>query len=399
VFSRYVVGWTIAYRESAELVTRQLAIRVDCFVGENMRPSEIRLGLQRILLENTLAKGRWKNVNPCGAVPWKSGRCGSLLCRTLPLFLLTSHSIFALDSDRTIAQFHHTGWPTADGTPRRIRELAQTTDGYLWLSTSRGLFRFDGVRFQRYEPGRGDRLPFQDIRALFATPDGGLWIGLEGGTAFLKNGRARSYAAREGLPRAEVLEFALDREGTVWAATNTGLFRFEQEHWNKIGAEWGFSAKSARGIFVDNQGKLWVNGGTDLFCLPPGAHIFQTRKVPNLWIMRQTRDGTFWMLERNKSIPAVFGQTAQFYDRSKPTLELSAGRFLVARSLVRRYEMLSATHRRATSKRTSAITEARSRCASGMMERASIREWWQRDAPATTGCLGCANAQSASVGS
>jgi hypothetical protein len=40
----------------------------------------------------------------------------------------------------------------------------------------------------------------------------------------------------------------------------------------------------------------------------------------------------------------------------------------------RRSEMLSATHRGAISKRTSRITEVRSSCASGMMERASIRE-------------------------
>ena len=62
--------------------------------------------------------------------------------------------------------------------------------------------------------------------------------------------------------------------------------------------------------------------------------------------------------------------------------------------------MLSATHRRAISKWKSRITEVRSSCASGMMERASIRKFCRpKDAPATTVCLECASAPNASAGS
>src|SRR5260370_39905219 len=39
-------------------------------------------------------------------------------------------------------------WRTQDGLPEnRIRAICQAPDGYLWIGTSGGLARFDGVRF------------------------------------------------------------------------------------------------------------------------------------------------------------------------------------------------------------------------------------------------------------
>jgi signal transduction histidine kinase/ligand-binding sensor domain-containing protein len=237
---------------------------------------------------------------------------------------------FAVNSDRTIAQFYHTAWTIEDGVPGGIEMLAQTRDGYLWLGTSRGLFRFDGVRFERYQPERGDPFPSQDIFSLLATPDGGLWIGFRtGGATFLANGRGHSYGEREGLPASSVNRFALDREGAIWAGTNHGLYRFTNSRWEKIGREWGFFAERAGNLFVDNQGKFWVNGNTDLYCLSPGAHFFQMRKLPYRWVIRQIRDGTQWLLEETKGVRAVSGPLAEFYDVSKAALRFSVGTHLL----------------------------------------------------------------------
>jgi ligand-binding sensor domain-containing protein/signal transduction histidine kinase len=270
-----------------------------------------------------------------GAIPWKSCRHGSWLSRALPLLLVAAcHNIFGLDRELTIAQFYHTAWTVADGAPIGLERLAQTADGYLWLGTSSGLFRFDGVRFQRYDPAQGDSFPSHEIGVLLATPDGGLWVAFRpAGLTFLKNGRARSYGERDGLPFASAVDLALDREGAVWAATSHGLFRFENSRWSKIGSEWGFFAEFATGLFVDTQGRLWVNGNTDLYCLPPGAHVFQTRKLRNDWDIFQTADGSLWLHEYGRGIRSVYGPLGQFYDRSKPTLELlhSFNRILVDR--------------------------------------------------------------------
>ena len=69
------------------------------------------------------------------------------------LALACSYSV-ALDSNRTIAQFAHTAWGPKDGAPSVVAALAQSADGYFWLGSSVGLYRFDGVVFERTSPGR-----------------------------------------------------------------------------------------------------------------------------------------------------------------------------------------------------------------------------------------------------
>src|ERR1700723_718791 len=60
----------------------------------------------------------------------------------------------ALDPDRRISQYGHTVWRIQDGTISPPTNIAQTTDGFLWVTTAQGLLRFDGVRFVPWQPLR-----------------------------------------------------------------------------------------------------------------------------------------------------------------------------------------------------------------------------------------------------
>ena len=81
-------------------------------------------------------------------------------------------------------------WRTQDGLPEnRIRALAQTPDGYLWVGTSGGLARFDGQRFAVFDIQSADGLRGQSIRVLRETKDGTLWIAPDtGGLLSFKDG-------------------------------------------------------------------------------------------------------------------------------------------------------------------------------------------------------------------
>ena len=54
-------------------------------------------------------------------------------------------TVAGLDRTRSIGQFEHRAWRSKDGAPSQIHALAQTTDGYLWIGSSQGLFRFYAV--------------------------------------------------------------------------------------------------------------------------------------------------------------------------------------------------------------------------------------------------------------
>src|SRR3954469_15405361 len=72
-------------------------------------------------------------------------------------------------------------WAHRDGLPSTlIYAIAQTRDGYLWLGTSDGLVRFDGITFvpRKLVPNTDPLLGA--VTALCAT-NSGLWIGSASG--------------------------------------------------------------------------------------------------------------------------------------------------------------------------------------------------------------------------
>ena len=53
-----------------------------------------------------------------------------------------------------------------DGPFGAIAAIAQDADGYMWIGTSAGLFRFDGVRFTPWDRIGAMRLPVGAVTAL-----------------------------------------------------------------------------------------------------------------------------------------------------------------------------------------------------------------------------------------
>ena len=116
-------------------------------------------------------------------------RATSTVVIALATTLFTA-KVLALDPKLTIKQLHHTAWGPSQGAPLGgAIDLAQTTDGYLWMICPTGLFRFDGISFEKVELPRDPKLSSLRLFSVFAPRSGGLWIGFTfGGAAFLKDG-------------------------------------------------------------------------------------------------------------------------------------------------------------------------------------------------------------------
>jgi PAS domain S-box-containing protein len=209
---------------------------------------------------------------------------------------------------RTIGQFQHTAWGPKDGAPSVIRALAQSADGYLWLGSSDGLYRFDGVVFERYQPQSGSPLPAGTVESLLALSNGDLWIGFRaGGISLLRKGNATNYTTRDGVPGGTVWNLAHDREGTIWAATASGLARLDDSRWKEVGKDWSFPGTSARAILLDGQGTLWVSTEDTLVFLPSGAKRFQPTgiRVGQVLQITQAASGKLWMAETSRSVRPI----------------------------------------------------------------------------------------------
>src|ERR1700739_3488017 len=99
--------------------------------------------------------------------------------------LLLCPSALALDPSLDVSQYAHRAWQVREGfTQGYIRSITQTPDGYIWLGTGFGLFRFDGVRVEPWQPPlNGEQLPSNFIVYLHVARNGTLWIGTMEGFA------------------------------------------------------------------------------------------------------------------------------------------------------------------------------------------------------------------------
>lgn len=166
----------------------------------------------------------------------------------------------ALDPSVPLGAYQHTIWTGKEGAPSAITTLAQSRDGWLWLGTPAGLYRFDGVKFSRFVPGGGTALLSSNISRLYAQPDGQLLVGyINGGLSMIDGNKVVHLAQRAHF--GAVVEVARDSDGSLWAATMSGLYRLKQGSWTRFGAELGFPGNVAKFVVLDPYDRLWA--GTD----------------------------------------------------------------------------------------------------------------------------------------
>src|SRR5271156_288829 len=182
---------------------------------------------------------------------------------------------FALDPALDVSQYAHTSWKIRDDFIKgKIRAIAQTPDGYLWLGTEFGLLRFDGVRAVPWQPPPDQHLPSSDIRGLLAGRDGTLWIGTSKGLASWKDGKLTQYGELAGQYVFKILE---DHEGLVWAGSygvpsgRLCVIHSGSVHCYGKDGSLGFGVM---GLYEDGKRNLWVGVVDGLWRWKPGPSNF-----------------------------------------------------------------------------------------------------------------------------
>ena len=239
---------------------------------------------------------------------------------TFVLAALADVPLRAQEAVRTIQQFQHTAWTDRDGAPADIRALAQTADGYLWVGSKTGLFRFDGRQFTRFTPRGGDSLPDGRVFKLLAARDGSLWIVWTSGAASrLRNGAVTTFGAKQGLAFAQALAEASD--GSIVAGTAQGLARFRNQVWENVSRSWNFPGAEARVVHYDRAGTLWVQTEDRVVYLPAGGHQFMDPgEHASGNAFAEAPDGTMWLSEVGRSAHSVRRVGAKI-----PTTEVQVG--------------------------------------------------------------------------
>lgn len=208
---------------------------------------------------------------------------------------------------------YHASWTERDGAPHGVRALAQTTDGYLWLGTTAGLFRFDGLRFTTYvPPADGPQFKSLDIYSLTGDAKGGLWIGFRvGGVAYLRGGRLTVYNERSGLPPVHVDQILARSDGQVWTVTGGRLLSLKAVRWEDADLGLPPGKHEIKRVFFDRSGNLWVNDGDRIYLRRSGQAAFSDTgsQVRHVTQFTQAPDGSVWIADGWTSLRPISGSS------------------------------------------------------------------------------------------
>jgi ligand-binding sensor domain-containing protein/signal transduction histidine kinase len=204
-----------------------------------------------------------------------------------------------------LARYTRHVWQASDGLPEQtVQAFAQTRDGYLWIGTSGGLVRFDGLHFTVFDRQNTPALHENSIFCLMVSHDGALWIGTEGGGLVrYARGEFRSWTAREGLSNDFVRALAEDAKGNIWAGTDNGLLRLDGGGFGgggfvRVDGTGDVPSLAVHSIYLDREGGLWV-GGSKLICLRGGSVTEYTMRGESsqnrVKSILQTADGAMWV--------------------------------------------------------------------------------------------------------
>lgn len=125
---------------------------------------------------------------------------------------VAARTLFALNPAEKPANYLASHGGTEDGLPHNSgKQLFQTSDGYLWIGTSQGLARVDGIAFAIFTTHNTPAISGSIITARAATRDGSFWIGTSSGLVRYLDGRFTGFGQRDGL-----------KSDTVSASSPTG---------------------------------------------------------------------------------------------------------------------------------------------------------------------------------
>jgi signal transduction histidine kinase/ligand-binding sensor domain-containing protein len=244
--------------------------------------------------------------------------------RLLALILAIGMQISAQE----LRNFHHTSW-SSDIQMGAVDDIQQSPDGYLWLTTSKGIFRFDGVRFQSADEITSGATRHIELASAFVTSSGDVWLRTRlPGLLLWRNGRLSAFPIKGCTPGLLTGSTVEDRDGRIWVAGSAGLFIVGEGKCEKVSDQYGVPAGFPSAFTIDRAGTLWVKMPTGLLLsLPRGGQRFilsahNDGPVGDFAYLHEGPDGSMWLsdaqgLRRVSGDSSDSGQTPN--KQSKPS--------------------------------------------------------------------------------
>lgn len=174
---------------------------------------------------------------------------------------------------------HFSKIPTQEGDANlSVRQVIQDKQGFLWLATFSGLYRFEGDDYILYHRFRGKDEVNQDVTALLKDQNSNIWIGTNDGlfkynpetddlTRFFRNNDEPN-----SIGTNKIRSLAMDNMGRIWIGTyDMGMYLYDSKNDSFLKISFKehtrFEPKYVKTIYAGDNSKIWfgtLNNG--LYC-------------------------------------------------------------------------------------------------------------------------------------
>ena len=230
-------------------------------------------------------------------------------------------------------QIHIQHFSDGDGySQSMVQGIIQSHDGYIWLATWDGLYRYDGYRFENYKARPGDNCPLEvnRITHIIEAQDGNI-ICRANGKFYMFDRKSQKFAPYnnkvdvhmykapketsqliKSLPAYHDKEARIelvDNQQGAWIYSYRGLERVTMAASPISTHKWGNDSEEfVRGLYKDKQNRLWIADKNNYvrivdehqnstFFLTPQGQLTQipTKFGYNIYCMHEDSFGNMWL--------------------------------------------------------------------------------------------------------
>jgi len=200
----------------------------------------------------------------------------------------------ALERNKKIDQYGHDEWTSQNGLPgEAVYRTLQTPNGYLWLLTSSGLVRFDGVRFVQMELIVDNQPVREQVKAICIGADGYLLMRTESRTLIYRSGVVSDYRPPGKLPDGAIVRIFESSEHRVFVGSDNFIYLIGDDGITLV----QHGSGRAFAFLEDEKGTVWIGCTRALYAYREGKLSAYKTWTNDSQIMELVEDHehTIWM--------------------------------------------------------------------------------------------------------
>jgi signal transduction histidine kinase/ligand-binding sensor domain-containing protein len=157
----------------------------------------------------------------------------------------------------------HQSWSTENGLPQNsVHQVFQSTDGYIWIATEGGVARFNAIDFKIFSHETAAEITSDDICCFAQSHAGPLWIATSDGLLQYSSGKFHRYSIANGLPAGRIINLAEADDGSLLILTTDGISSFDGRRFYTIPHP---PSADPSAIVTAYDGSVWIASNSGIF--------------------------------------------------------------------------------------------------------------------------------------